>query len=97
MGVAVSERLVVLRPPEYVEYAGQSVRCGGAVYRALQCLLRCASGRVTVARFQVAVWGRGRTVPPETLRGVVWRVNNLMKGLGCPLRAGLDDGQILFG
>ena len=79
--------------PDALECGPNRVRVGGCVWRALKCVLGRASGRVPVETFARAVWGK---VPEknETLRSVIWRVNNTLKGLGHPKRLVLDGEAV---
>jgi hypothetical protein len=90
-GVAVMGELK-LSPPDSVVFRGERVRCGGTVYRAVKCLLARAGG-ATVKQLSAAVWG-AEPNSPETIRTLLWRTNNLLKGMGCSYRAMLDGGRV---
>lgn len=77
--------------PDTVRYGAEKVRTGGQMYRALKRLLATkpdARGvrRVGLAAWTRAVWGDHRpTVNASTLRGLLFRTNELLGGIGCPL------------
>jgi hypothetical protein len=79
-----------LRYPETLVCGEHSVRVGGATFRALSRLLRArpdarGNRRVKLGAFVKAVWGE-RVPPDATLRGLVFRVNELLRGIGCGSR-----------
>lgn len=86
-----------LIPPESIQYGDTTTRVGGTVYRALSCILARASGAgVSVKALEKAVWGAERIVAPETLRGVIFRANQLLKAFGHPRRVMLSEDRVLF-
>jgi hypothetical protein len=77
-------------PPETVRFGSEKVRTGGQMWRGLKRLLHVQPGatgvrRVSLAAWVRAVWGEDRgPVRPSTLRGLVFRTNELLGALGCP-------------
>ena len=77
--------------PDTLRFGAERVRVGGATYRGLQRLLGVrlrpdGVRRVRLAAWSRAVWGdTARPVNASTLRGLIFRVNDLLGGMGCPL------------
>ncbi len=92
----ITKSVLKLEAPEHVRYGEIAYRCGASVYR---CLAALSGGReVTLAKFCAAVWGSERSEQlPVTVRGVIWRANNVLRGIGCPSRILLDDGKVSLG
>lgn len=80
-----------LLPPQTVKYGPERVRTGGQMWRGLKRLLAVQAGaggvrRVSVRAWAKAVWGTEKVNPKgSTLRGLIWRTNELLGGLKCPL------------
>lgn len=88
------EMELTLDPPHSVVYGRDTVRCGETVYRALRCLMSRERGAGLPA-FCTSVWGKAE-VHNETVRSLIWRTNNLLKGLRCPRRVMLSGDKVLF-
>jgi hypothetical protein len=94
MVTAMTTRLKLV-PPEMLEVGGEKIRIGGGMYRALARLLAVRAGangerRVKLATFVRAVWG-DRDPPDATLRGLLFRINEMFRGLGSQHQVGKVD------
>jgi hypothetical protein len=91
----MSNQEIQLQPPCWVRYGNKSLRAGPTVYHALRALLAAGAAGVELPKFCESVWG---VIPEhaETIRGVVWRLNELLKELGCLRRAMMDHDRVVL-
>lgn len=90
--VGVMDSRLKLVPPETLEVGERRLRIGGAMYRGLARLLAAKGGargerRVKLATFVRAVWGE-RVPPDATVRGLLFRINEVFRGLSAQHQVG---------
>jgi hypothetical protein len=88
---------VELLPPDTVVIAGESVRVGGTVYRAVAVLVSAKlarAGGASVEDFCRAVWG-GRAVGAGAVRTLCSRAGAMLRALGADVLVRVEGGRVV--
>lgn len=87
-----------LESPDVIRCGDHVYRCGGITYRLIRHLTRQRRGASKIADLAVAVWGErlGPEISRNTLKGVIHRVNDVLKGIGAGERVSIDRESVLM-